>query len=480
MTSLDERFTHRRMTVIVGAIVGLLCLVASSAPAQSRLVIREPVLASPQQGARSGQGTGDSVPLTLEDAVRRGLRENLSVLLQEAAVTSAEGNRWVKLKGLLPELSGRLAATRQRINLAAFGFSVPGVPPIVGPFNVYDARVSVSQALVDLHALHDARAGAAMLNAEQHTLQDARALVALAVRNLYLQAVASDSRLRAARAQAETARALLTQATDLKNAGVVAGIDVLRAQVQLRTQEQRVIAAENEFEKDKLQIARAIGLSLGQALVLTDTIPYAPVELMPLAAAVERALTAREDYQAADERLKAAESAKKAAHGDLLPSLQVNADYGSLGRTWDTAHSTFAVVTQVRVPLFDAEKVRGRVLEADGLVQRRRAEVSDFRASVEYEVRAAFLDLRFAEEHLRVADETVKLANEELAQSRDRFAAGVASNIEVVQAQEAVASATDSYISGLYGFNLAKASLAHAIGASADSPDVSGGGSNDN
>jgi outer membrane protein TolC len=104
------------------------------------------------------------------------------------------------------------------------------------------------------------------------------------------------------------------------------------------------------------------------------------------------------------------------------------------------------------------------VLEADGVLERRRAELNDFRARVEYEVRAAYLDVRAADRQLLAAEDAMNLANQELAQTRDRFAAGVAGNIEVVQAQEAVATATENYISSLYAHNLAKASLAHAIG----------------
>lgn len=481
MTILARRFIFLTLFIACAVVSEAAPQSFASSPPAPRLLIREAALRTPAQvGVPSPRTAGAPLALSIEDAVARGLRENLGALLQEAAVTSAQGNRWTTLSGLLPTISGRLATARQQINLAAFGFSLPGVPRIVGPFNVHDARVSVSQALVDVHALYDARAGAAELRAEQHTLRDARALVGLAVRNLYLQAVTSESRVKAARAQVETARTLLGQATDLKSAGVVAGIEVLRAQVQVRTQEQRAIVAENELQKEKLQLARAIGLSLDQPFRLADTMPYTPVETVPLAAALEQALGARDDYRAATELLRAAESGRKAALGEALPSLQLSADYGSIGRTWGEAQGTFAVVTQLRVPIFDAEHARGRVLEAEALVQRRQAELRDFRARVEYEVRAAFLDLKAAEELLRTAEDAMKLANQELDQTRDRFAAGVTGNIEVVQAQESVATATESYISGLYGYNLAKAALAHAVGTVRDSQDVAGGRPNGN
>jgi outer membrane protein TolC len=246
---------------------------------------------------------------------------------------------------------------------------------------------------------------------------------------------------------------------------VVAGIDVLRAQVQVRTAEQRAIAAENEFEKLKLQLARSIGLPLGQAFALADAIPYEPLQTIALDVALKQALASRDDYRAAEARLEAARAAKRAALADNLPSVHLSADYGEIGRTPADTHSTYSVMTQVRIPLFDGATTRGHILEADGLVQRRTAELNDFGARVEYEVRAAFLDLRAAEEQLKAAEDAMNLANQQLEQTRDRFAAGVTGNIEVVQAQETVATSTESYISSLYAHNLAKASLAHAIGA---------------
>jgi outer membrane protein TolC len=403
--------------------------------------------------------------LTLEEAIARGVRENINARLRDSDVTTAQGARWVALRDLLPTASARLSETRQVINLAAFGFSVPGVPSIVGPFNLHDSRLYVSQPLVDMHALYASRSGSATLQAAELEQRDTRALVGLAVRDLYLQSVAAESRLKAARAQSDTARALFNQAGDLKAAGVVAGIDVLRAQVQVRTQEQRAIIAENEFEKLKLQLARAIGLPLGQPLTLADAMPYAPLQTLALDESLAKAFNARDDYRAAEARLRAAAAAKTAALNDNLPSLHLTADYGEIGRSSADTHSTYSVMTQLRIPLFDAANVRGHLLEADGLLQRRRAELADFHARVEYEVRAAYLDLRAADQQLQAADDAVTLANQELDQTRDRFGAGVAGNIEVVQAQESVATATENYISSLYAHNLAKASLAHAIGA---------------
>ncbi len=422
--------------------------------------------------------TPDSLPLSLVDAIRRALQHNLGVLLQEQNVRLAEGGRWRALSELLPTLSGKVGESRQKISLEAFGFTgVAGFPPLIGPFNVFDARVYLTQPIVDLAAAYDAKAGSALLDAERLSLKNARDLVVLVAANLYLRSISAQSRIEATRAQYETAQALHKTAVDLKSVGLSPGIDVLRAQVQVQTQRQRLTAAQNELEKEKLQLARAIGLPLGQQFELTDRVPYSALPAMSMEESFQRAYGSRADYQAAKARLDAARALRQAAWNERLPALQVDADYGTIGQTFDGAKGTFSVAANVRMPLFDAKRVQARVREADAALGQRESELADFRARIDYDVRAAFLDVKAAEEQVETTQSAVTLANEELKQARDRFAAGVTSNIEVVQAQESVATATESYISSLYAHNLAKASLARALGVAEESVGTLLGGS---
>jgi outer membrane protein TolC len=438
----------------------ILLLVSHPATAQSS---RQQASASPFLGSMAkGTVTAEPLPLSVKDAVQRALENNLGLLLQEESETSARGARWRALAELLPNVSGSLASRRQVINLEAFGF--PAKPPIVGPFNVHDARVYLSQPVIDIAALNDARASALNLQAEKYGVKTARDLVVLVAVNLYLESVATSSRVEMTRAQQATAEALFKQAQDLKSAGIVAGIDVLRSQVQLQTQRQRVIAAENDFEKAKLQLARAIGLPLGQAFTLTDKIPYAPMPAPSLDEVLARALDGRSDFLAAKSRLEAAQASVRAANGALLPSLRFDADYGAIGQSFGAAHGTYALAATIRIPVFDAGKTTARRVETGSILRQREAELADIRGRVEYEVRSALLDLRAADQQLQASNTNVQLADAELTQARDRFGAGVASNLEITQAQEAVAAASEQYISALYSHNLAKASLARALG----------------
>jgi outer membrane protein TolC len=439
--------------------LALVLLVSASAAAQnSRQPPNNPFLGS----VPKGPVTPDPLALSVKDAVQRALQNNLGLLLQEESETVARGARWRALADLLPSVSGSLASRRQVINLEAYGF--PAKPSIVGPFNVHDARVYLSQPVIDVAALNDARASALNLQAEKYGVKTARDLVVLVAVNLYLEAVATSSRVEMTRAQQATAEALFTQAQDLKTAGIVAGIDVLRSQVQLQTQRQRVIAAENDFEKAKLQLARAIGLPLGQALTLTDKIPYAPLPAPSLEQVLARALDSRPDFLAAKSRVDAARASIRAANGALLPSLRFDADYGAIGQSFAAAHGTYALAATVRIPVFDAGKTAARRIETGSVLRQREAELEDIRGRVDYEVRAALLDLRAADQQLQAANTNMQLADAELQQARDRFGAGVAGNLEITQAQESVAGASEQYISALYSHNFAKASLARALG----------------
>jgi outer membrane protein TolC len=437
----------------------LLALLAGGATAASAQTPSNPFLGSaPPQGPPSPQ----PISLTLKDAVTRGLQYNLGLLLQESSVTEARGARWHALEDLLPNLSSTLSENRTVINLAVYGFKAD--PSIIGPFNIFDARVTLSQPLVDLRAFNDYRAAALNERAEARGIKSARDLVTLVSVNLYLQAVTAANRIDVARAQQETAQALFQQASDLKASGLVAGVDVLRAQVQVQNQRQRSIAAQNEFEKAKLQLGRAIGLPPGQQFTLTDKIPYAPLADVTLENALSRAYESRADYLAARDRLSAAEATRRAAGAELLPTLHFDANYGTIGQSTSDSHPTYTVGATLRVPIFEAGRAQAKRAESDALMQRRQSELEDVKGQIDLDVRSAFLDVRTAEQQLEAAQTTVTLANQELEQARDRFAAGVASNIEVTQAQETVADASETYIAALYAHNLAKAMLARAVG----------------
>jgi outer membrane protein TolC len=421
-------------------------------------------------GVPAGTRTNDVMTITLLDAMNRALEHNLGVLTADEQLGRANGTRWKELSALLPNVKARISETQLKINLQAFGFgssfgsAFGDVPPVVGPFNVFDARVYLSQAILDFGALNHTKSESHNVNAAQYTLRGARDLVVWVAGTLYLQALAADARVESARAQQQTAQTLYNQALDLKQNGIVAGIDVLRSEVQLNVQTNRATTAASDAEKAKLQLARVLGLPLGQNFVLDPALPELPDPDLTLEQAIERAYQTRADYQAALEHVRAAEAARQAVVGEALPALRLNADFGDIGLSPSNSHGTFSVAGAVDIPIFQGGRTKGRLLEADADLRSRRNEAEDLKASIYYEVRTAYLDLQATTDQLQVATKGRDLAGQQLTQSRDRFAAGVASNIEIVQAQETVAIANEQYISALYGYDLAKGALIRGVG----------------
>jgi outer membrane protein TolC len=420
---------------------------------------------SPFQGSLPGEKLVPGVvPITLLDAIDRGLKYNLGLYTSSEAQETVRAARLRSLAGLLPSLSARAAESVQQINLAAFGFSLPGAPTIVGPFAITDIRAAASAPVIDMEALNKLRAANQNLSAAQLGVRNARELVVVAVGLAYVQALAAEARVSSVEAQLKTAQTLYQQAVDQKNAGVTPAIDALRAQVEMQAQQTRLLDTRNTFDKQKLQLARVIGLPVAQQFDLAQKIPYTPPPPFTLEESIARALRERPDYASAQARVRAAEYTHDAARSERLPKLGVNGDYGVIGKTLGNSHGTFTAAAAVTVPIFQGGRIKSDIDAADATLKLRRAEADDLRGRIEYEVRSAFLDLTATGEQVRVAQSTLELASQTLIQAQDRFRAGVTNNIEVVQAQESVANSNEALISSTLQYNLAKLALARSLG----------------
>jgi len=456
---------HRRLIPVV---LVLQLLPSAAASAQSAIQMPGPQLprTSPFAGGiPSGTATAAPIELNIIQAILRSLEHNLGLMLAEQDTAAAKADRWTALAGLLPSVSAGLTESRRKTNLEAFGFPLgPTFPKVVGPFNVFDARLFASQPILDLDALNESRASSHRIAASEHSYKHARSIVMLATANVYLQALAAQARAESVKAQLASAQAIHQQAIDLRQNGLVAGLDVVRAEVQVSILQQRATATANDSEKAKLQLARIVGLPIGQAFTTVDNVPEMSVRPMSVEEVLKEAYEKREDFLAALEDVRAAESRRDAAAAAHLPSVRVLADWGAIGLTPGSSLPTFNVTGALDVPIFDGGKRKGRLANADVELRDRKARLEDLRATVYYDVRTAFLDLEATRQQLDAAGRGRALATQQLEQSRDRFAAGVATNIEVVQAQEAVALATEQEIAARYGFSVAKALLAQATG----------------
>ena len=418
-------------------------------------------------GVPAGQASPTPLSLSLEEAVNRGLRQNLGGLLSTDTVSGARGERWRSLSALLPNLTTATSFGVRQVDLKAtigINVPVPGVPPVTGPFGVFDTRAYLDQSVFNWESIERARSSAAQVKSAQYSYKNARELIVLVVVSNYLLVIADQSQVVSALAQRDTAKVLFDQTTDQKQAGLAAAVDVLRSDVELQAREQRLIVARNNLAKQKLVLARAIGLPAGQAFDITTDVVYQPLTTSTLDEALQQAYASRADFKSLTEQVRSAELQKKAASAERYPELSALADYGVIGTNPASSHGTVDAAGVLRFPIFQGGRVHGDNLVADSLLIRAKQRLEDLRASIDQEVRDAFLDLQDTAQEVSVEKHAVGLASQTLQQSRDRFASGVTDNIEVVQAQESVADANDAYIASLYRYNVAKISLARAIG----------------
>ncbi len=440
---------------------------AASSPPQVQTSAQNPVFGSVPEA----KATPGVLQLTFKDAIERALRQNLAGLLSEYNTIQARGEKWQQLSELLPHVSGYVQEDVQKTNLEALGFQKFGsagpfgkVGPVIGPYSYIDIRASATQRVFDWKAIQKYRSSVIGESVAQFNLKDARDLVVLATGNAYLQTIAGGARVETAQAQVETARALYQKAVAQQQAGVAPAIDTLRAQVEYQSRQQQLIAATNDYAKQKISLARVIGLAPRQEFELAEKIPYEPFPIPDLESTLQRAYTMRSDYKAARDRLAAAQLERSAATAGYLPTIDFSGNYGEIGDTPANVLPTYQVVGTLNIPIFQGGKVHGDVLKAEASVRQAQAQLADVRAQIDQDIRNALLDLKSSSDQVEVAQSSVNLAEQALTQSQDRFSAGVTDNLEVVQAQEALAAAHESLISSLYFHNLAKVSFARALG----------------
>jgi len=416
-------------------------------------------------GVPSGKLSATPVEISLEDAVTLGLKQNLGEVLATDAVIDARGEKWQALSDLLPNVVTDTGFGVHQVNVkAAFGLTIPNEHRIIGPFGYFDSRAYLTQSVFDWTYIERARSSQAQLKSAEFSSKDARELVVLVIVSNYLLAIADQSEVESATSQRDTAKTLFQQASDQKTAGLASAVDVLRSQVQLQSREQKLISAQNNFAKQKLILARAIGLPLGQQFEITTRVPYQELTPSGLDEALESAYKARADFQSQVNRVRSAELARKAASAERYPSVGAETDYGLSGVNPGSSHGTVDAAATLRIPVFQGGRVHGDVLRADASLTEEKQRLDDLRAKIDLEVREVYLDLESAAQEVSVEKGAVALATQTLEQSRDRFSSGVTDNIEVSQAQDALAIANDAYIASLYSYNLAKVYLARATG----------------
>jgi outer membrane protein TolC len=404
------------------------------------------------------------LPLSLDQAIRMGLQFNLGLVLSGVNAGSASAQRLQQLQALLPTVSASAKESVQQTNLKAEGLNIPGFPSIIGPYGYTDIRGSVQWSLLNLSSLQNYLASKHNFEGSKLSIEDAKDMVVLTVGNAYLLCIADASRVQSAQAQVNTSKVSLDQAVANHQAGTAPLLDELRARVDYQTQQQTLITAQNQYEKDKIALARAIGLPLEQSYELTDTAPFQALDNQDANAAVQQGLAHRRDLQALEQQVEGAKASRSAATAERYPTVAFSGDYGVIGPTLGHSHGTFDVLGTASVPLFEEAKLRGDAQDAQAQLEQKQAQLNDLRGQISADVRDSILDIQAAAKQVAVSRSNVELATEALSEAQQRYAAGVADNLAVSQAQASMAQADDQYVSSLYQHNVAKLSLARALG----------------
>jgi outer membrane protein TolC len=342
------------------------------------------------------------------------------------AIKQAHGQERVARSALMPNLNGAFRENYLTEDLQALGIRIPNLPAVIGPLSYFDLRATLTQSFVDMTALNNLRASKEIVHANEQSIEDARDLIVLAVGASYLQVIAARARVESARAQVETTKAVYQQTLQYRQAALV----------QQQTQQQRLSTLENDLARQKINLARLTGLPANNNFEISDEVVYAAAPPLTVEDAVKQALDSRADLKAAEAQIRAAERARAAARSERLPSLAVSADLGEIGPRFSEGQHTYTVAGSVKIPIWQGGKTAGDIEQAEAALDQRRAELQD----------------------------NQDLARETLRLSREKFDTGVTHSVEVVQSQEAVASADLDYITALFAHNLAKLSLARAIG----------------
>jgi outer membrane protein len=396
---------------------------------------------------------------------------NTNIQLAAEALKQARERSAESRAALLPDVESAVNYQSRTANLAAMGikFSLPPtipiqIPSFVGPFTTFDARLTATQSIFDFSSIRRYQASRSGLAAAHKDVENADEQVAAQVARTYLAAIKADADVETAQANAKLSQAVLDQANNQKTAGTGTGIEITRAKVQLANDQQHLLTAQNGRRSSHLRLLRAMGASLDTELELTDKLGYVPVDAVTLEQAKTQALATRPDYQAQKERESTARLSASATKLERVPTVAAFGDYGTIGSGPDNSLPTRTYGISVRVPLFDGGRRDARREESASQFRAERVRTNDLKEQIELDVRLALDALQSADAEVKVAKEGVELSQNELAQARRRYDAGVATSIEVTDAQTRLERALDNQTTALYAYNVAQIDLAQSMG----------------
>jgi outer membrane protein len=403
--------------------------------------------------------------LTLDQSVALALKQNTTAQIAVIQAAEAVQDKNVARAALLPQVQLDSSDAVRRVNIEAqFGKPIIGFPEHIGPIQVFQAGPSFSAPVFDLTLWRRYQAERSIASAQKANSLSTREQVVLLVVSQYIGTLRAVATVQAASSRVDLAQALYNQAADLQHEGVGTGIDTLRANVELQNEKQRLLEAQADRETSLFALSRLLNLDPRQTIELADSLSYFETPQPEVEQSIEEALSARYEWKSLNEQIKAAQWQKKQASDARLPSLKVDGDWQYQGTRLNNGIPTYNYELDLSMPLFTGGRIRAENTRANLEIQRLQQQQSDLRNQIGLDVKNALITLTSARSQVQVANLGVQLSNEEVDQARDRFRAGVANNIEVIQAQDSLARANDNQIAALYRFNQARADLARSVG----------------
>ena len=427
---------------------------------------------SSKQNGLPNQAPTGVLRLTLEQSVNLAVKQNTTAQIAQIVAKQSAEQKNIARADLLPQANLSVGEQWQRINLAAEfgGGGFPGLPPgttfpgHIGPFALFSAGVGFNGQIFDLTLFRRYQEARSSADASKLDAQASREQVILLVVSQYIGTLRATADVQASQSRVELAQALYDQAADLQKQGVGTGIDTLRANVELQNEKQRLIEAEAQRETSIFGLSRLLNLDPRQQVDLADSLSFFETPQPELEESIEQGLAARPEWKSLEEQMKAANYEKKASSESRLPSAHFNGNYTQLGTSPTAVIPTYTYAGSISMPLFTGGRIHAEIARANLEIQRIEQQQEDLRNQIALEVKTALINLGSARNEVAVANSGVDLSKEEVDQARDRFKAGVANNIDVIQAQDSLARANDNQIAALYRFNQARADLARSIG----------------
>jgi outer membrane protein len=420
-----------------------------------------------RQSALAGTAPTDVLRLTLDQAVGLALKQNTTAQIAILQAAQSEQDKNISRADLLPQANAKISDEAQKVNLLAqFGGRTPfpNFPKTLGPYQVFSAGPSFGMSVFDLTLWRRYQAARDTVNASKANSLSTREQVILLVVSQYIGTLRAMANVEASQSRVTLAQALYEQAADLQKEGVGTGIDTLRANVELQNEKQRLIQAETDRDSSLFGLSRLLNLDPRQAIELGDSLSFFDTPQPEVEPSIELALAERQEWKALESQMKAAGFQKKASQDSRLPSLRFDGDFAYVGTSGNTTLPTYTYQASVNMPLFTGGRIHAEIVRADLEIKKLEQQKDDLRNQIALDVKTALLNLQSARSEVQVANLGVQLSKEEVEQARDRFKAGVANNIEVIQAQDSLARANDNQIVALYRFNQGRADLARSIG----------------